>query len=126
MRRHGFTLIEVMVALVILLGVVLGIAQLTGTMIHTVATSDRRMAAVELAEDRLTQVRLDPSYDNLESLYNGTESSFTGLPGVTRATVIAHTGGGTLTGPDYKKITVTVSGPGLLVPVSRTVTVAAP
>jgi hypothetical protein len=27
---------------------------------------------------------------------------------------------------DYKKITVTVSGPGLLAPVARTVTVAAP
>ena len=47
------------------------------------------------------------------------------LPGFSRHTDIVHFGG--VGQPnDYKKITVTVSGPGLLAPVSRTVTVAAP
>lgn len=125
MRRNGFTLIEVMMALVILLGVVLGVAQITAKMVHTVATSDQQMAAVQLAEGRLEQIRLDPDYTDLETSYNGTETSFPTLTGFKRVTVIAHVGGSGKS-QDYKKITVTVSGPGVLTPVSRTVTVGAP
>ena len=126
MRRDGFTLIEVMMAIVILLGVVLGMANVTGRMMHTITTSDRAAAALELAADRLEQVRLDPNYDGLEATYKGTESNFPTLPGITRTTAITHTGGLGKSGPDYKRVTVTVDGPGLLAPISRTVTVGAP
>jgi prepilin-type N-terminal cleavage/methylation domain-containing protein len=126
MRRDGFTLVEVMMALVILLVVVLGMAEVTGRMLHTITTSDRRVAAEQLAEDRLEAVRLDQDYTNLSSSFAGTESSFPTLPGFTRTTVVDHVGGAGLEGPDYTKVTVTVAGPGLLAPLSRTVTVAAP
>lgn len=125
MNRSGFTLVEVIVAVVILLGVVLGITQLTARTIHTLTTSDRQLAAVQLVEDRLEQVRLDPDYAQLESSYGGTEYTFRSLPGFARTTQIVHVGGDGK-GPDYKRITVSVTGPGLPAPVARTETVGAP
>jgi prepilin-type N-terminal cleavage/methylation domain-containing protein len=125
MTRRGFTLIEVMIALVILGVVVLGTAQMTARMVHTVATSGQQDAATELAQSRIAKIQVDPNYPGLEGLYVATESSFPTLPGFTRTTAIVHDSGGAPP-QDYKKITVTVTGPGLLVPVTRTVTVAAP
>lgn len=123
--RSGFTLIEVMVALVILSVVLLGMGATIGGLLHTATSSDWNTAAQQLAEDRIEQVRLEPSYAALDTLYAGTESTFPGLSGWTRDTEIVHFGG-TGQSVDYKKVTVTVSGPGLRVPIARTVTVAAP
>ncbi len=125
-RREGFTLIEVMMAVVILTGVVLGMAHVTGRMLHTISTSDRSAAALELVSDRLEQVSLDPDYGDLEDEYEGTETGFPSLPYYTRKTDIVHTTPGKKGGPDYKRITVTVDGPGLLAPISRSATVGAP
>ncbi|TMM28152.1 MAG: prepilin-type N-terminal cleavage/methylation domain-containing protein [Actinobacteria bacterium] len=122
---RGFTLIEVMAALVILSVVLLGTAQLTTGMVHTAATSGRQDAAIELAQGRLARILADPNYATLEKVYVATEIGFPALPGFSRHTDVVHFGG--VGQPnDYKKITVTVSGPGLLAPVARTVTVAAP
>jgi prepilin-type N-terminal cleavage/methylation domain-containing protein len=125
MNRRGFTLIEVMLALVIFMVVLLGVGQMTASMVHTVATSERQEAAVQLAHDRLALVQATPRYAALESLYVATETTFPTLPGFTRVTQVVRSGG-----PgqpmDHKTVTVTVTGPGLLVPVSRTITVAAP
>ncbi len=122
---RGFTLIEVMAALVILSVVLLGTAQLTTGMVHTAATSGRQDAAIELAQSRIARIQADPNYATLEKMYVATEIGFPALPGFSRHTDVLRYGG--VGQPnDYKKITVTVSGPGLLAPVSRTVTVAAP
>ncbi len=112
-------------ALVILLSVILGVAQITARMVHTVVTSDQQLTAVQLAEDRLEQIRLDQDYTDLETTYDGTETSFPTLTGFTRTTIITHVGGAGKAS-DYKKITVTVSGPGILSPIARSVTVGAP
>jgi prepilin-type N-terminal cleavage/methylation domain-containing protein len=125
MRRHGFTLIEVMIALVILAIVVLGTAQLTAGMVHTVTTSGQQDAAVELAQGRLAQIQADPNYVGLELRYTGSETAFPTLPGFRRQTQVIHFGGVGLPN-DYKRVTVSVMGPGLRGPVSRTGTVAAP
>ena len=124
--RQGFTLIEVLIAIVILTGVILGMAHVTGRMLHTIATSDRTSAALELVSDRLEQVSLDPDYEGLAAEYKGTETGFPTLPGFKRTTSVVRTGGSGKSGPDYTRITVTVDGPGLLAPLSRTVTVGAP
>ena len=124
-NRSGFTLIEVILALTILLVVMMMLANTTGKTVHTAATSANQEAAIQLAMDRVDQVRADPNYAGLDTAYSKTETSFPTLSGFTRVTsIVRHGGPGTAN--DYKKVTVIVSGPGLLAPVVRTVTVAAP
>src|SRR5262249_40349023 len=122
-NRSGFTLIEVILALTILLVVMMMLANTTGKTVHTAATSSNQEAAIQLAMDRVEQVRADPNYAGLDTAYGKTETTFPTLTGFTRRTTIVRTGAPGAAN-DYKKITVTVSGPGLLSPVVRTVTVA--
>ncbi|HJQ64839.1 MAG TPA: prepilin-type N-terminal cleavage/methylation domain-containing protein [Gemmatimonadales bacterium] len=122
-NRSGFTLIEVILALTILLVVMMMLANTTGKTVHTAATGSNQEAAIQLAMDRVEQVRGDPNYAGLDTAYVRTETTFPTLSGFTRVTAITRTTSGN---NDYKKVTVTVTGPGLLAPVVRTVTVAAP
>ncbi len=123
--KNGFTLVEVMIALVILMVVVVGFMSTSGRLMHTVTVNDRQEAAIRLAYDRIEMVRLEPRYTKLESLFVATETSFPTLPGYTRVTTIQLVGGPSLP-TDHKKVTVTVNGPGLIAPIKRTTTVAAP
>ncbi len=123
--RKGFTLVEVMIALVILMVVIVGFASTTGRLLHTVATTDRQEGATNLVTDRLDQVRLEPVYGRLESLFVATETNLPGMAGYTRVTAITRVLG-VSPATDHKVVTVTVTGPALLKPVARTITVAAP
>jgi prepilin-type N-terminal cleavage/methylation domain-containing protein len=122
-QRGGFTLIEVVLALTILLVVMMLLANTTGKTVHTAATGANVEAAIQLAMDRVEKVRSDPNYSALDSAYAKTEAILPGLPGFKRVTTIVRTTSGN---NDYKRVTVSVTGPGLLAPVVRTVTVAAP
>jgi prepilin-type N-terminal cleavage/methylation domain-containing protein len=121
--RRGFTLIEVVVALVILMAVMVQFVVMTGQTTNTAATSERQEAAIELALDRISQIRSDPNYQHIDSAYVWTENSFPGLPGVKRTTTAVHDSTATT---NYKIFTVKITGPGLATPVSRTTIVAAP
>lgn len=121
--RNGFTITEVVIALTILLTVIVSLTTLTAKTVHVTATSDREQAAIQLVTDRTDQVRADPDYGSIETTYAGTETSFATLPGFQRVTAVLHV---TASSNDYKKITVTVTGPGLSSPVARTIVVAAP
>jgi type II secretion system protein I len=123
-RRGGFTLIEVMIALVVLTIAVLSLMQVTARMIRSVTDDRTRTLAAASAEARIAEVRAWPTYSTLESQYAGTESN-TPVTGLSRVTTIVRTGGVGQTN-DYKRITVTVSGTGLTSSVSRTVTIAPP
>ena len=109
-NERGFTLIEVVIALTILLVVMVGLVTMTGKTTNIAATGDRQEAAVQLASDRIDQVRADPDYTNYETAYGTTETSFPTLPGFSRATLVVRTVSST---QDFKRITVTVSGPGV-------------
>ncbi len=122
-RREGFTLIEIVIAMTILLIVMLTLVTMTGRAVHVTTTSEREQAAIQLVTDRTDEVRTNPNYAGLDSIYAGTETSFATLQGFRRVTTITRITSG---GQDYKKITVTVTGPGIATAVSRTVTVAAP
>ncbi|HVZ47932.1 MAG TPA: prepilin-type N-terminal cleavage/methylation domain-containing protein [Gemmatimonadaceae bacterium] len=121
--RKGFTLTEVVIALSILLGVIVSLTTLTAKTVHVAATSDREQAAIQLVTDRTDQVRADPDYGGLDTTYAKTETSFATLPGFQRVTTVTRV---TTSSNDYKKVTVTVTGPGLTSAISRTVVVAAP
>lgn len=122
-NESGFTLIEVMMALTILMVVLMGLAMTTARTVHTITTSDRNDAAIQLAHDRIEYVRADPRYFLLDSIYEKTETSFPTLPGFQRQTVVTRTVSGN---NDVTRVTVTVTGPGLMAPISRSVTVGAP
>lgn len=123
--ERGFTLIEVILALTILMVVMVLLARTTSNTVHSTALNASQQAALELAMDRVEQVRSDPNYTALEATYNATENAFPTLPGFTRVTLIVQTGG--VGQPnDYKKVTVTVTGPGITTAITRTVVVAAP
>ncbi len=121
--RKGFSLVEIVVALTILMVVMLALITLTGRTMHTAVLADREQAALQLVTDRTDQVLTEPRYTKLDSLFAGTENSIPSLPGLTRTTTITTV---TSSNNNYKKITVTVAGTGLTAPISRTVTVAAP
>jgi len=121
--RAGFTLAEVILAMAILVVVIVSLMTMTARTVHVTALSDREQAAIQMATDRTDQIRSDPNYPALDTAYAKTETAVASYPGFTRVTVVTRT---TASGQDYKKFTVTVSGTGILTPIKRTVTVAAP
>ncbi len=125
--REGFTLVELMVALVLLV-VVFGALQGAGARFaHHVVVADRTATAIELADGRVEEIRMYPNYPSIESTFAGTETDPDGVTGLQRATVVAHTVDSTATGVvDYKTVTVTVGGQGLSSDVARTIILAAP
>lgn len=123
--RSGFTLVEILVAMVILGFVIVSTqAMITSRFVSDVSMQDHRAAAVQLAMDRLQLIQQDPNYATFESRYGGTESNLPAYPGYVRTTQIVRTNSSS-TG-DFKRVTVRVSGPGLKQPVARTITVGAP
>lgn len=122
-RRPGFTIVEIVVALTILMVVMLALITLTGRTMHIAVIADREQAALQLVTDRTDEILTDPRYDALDSLYAGTDSAFATLAGLQRTTTVLHVVDSI---QDYKRITVTVSGTGLNAPISRTIAVAAP
>lgn len=121
--RAGFTLVEVILAMAILLTVIVSLITLTAKTVHVTALSDREQAAIQMVTDRTDQIRTDPNYAALDTAYAKTETNVPSYPGFTRVTVVTRT---TTSGQDFKKFTVTVTGTGLTTAVARTVSVAAP
>jgi prepilin-type N-terminal cleavage/methylation domain-containing protein len=122
--RRGFTLIEVMIALVILGGVVLTMALGTTKFSASIRDSDVRNRAQSVADMQIGRARAWPTYSTLSQLstarFNPAED---GLSSVT--TVIADTTGG----QSITRVTVTVSAAltaSLPVPVKRSIIIAAP
>ena len=126
-RRDGFTIVEILLALLLLSFMVMGFQAATGEIIHYAAQSDREAVAVQLVEDRLDLIRLDPDYADLETRYETTEPTLEDYPGLSRVTELVHTYQEQSTGVlDYLKVTVTVSGGSLREPVARTIVIGAP
>ena len=120
-RRSGMTLIEVMIALVILTGALLGMGKFITSFSH--ATSDGALSSVasDLVLDRLETIKGSNSYALLDS-YNATELAIPGFTGYKRVTQVTRTLNATT---DYKAVTVTVSNPGLNTPVKKSTIIAA-
>jgi prepilin-type N-terminal cleavage/methylation domain-containing protein len=125
--RRGFTLIEVTVALVILAVGILAISASSARMGQASAVARSEATALQAVNDRLTMILLSPEYAALDSIFSSTEDDVP-AEGFTRETEIVRTIT-TLTGGkkiDYTDVTVTVTGPGMAAPLSRTQTVGAP
>lgn len=121
------TLVEVMMALVILAVVLVGMGRFAFNFSRTERQAEARTIAVSLADQRLSLIRATPNYSGMIANFAGTEATIAGFPGYSRTTTIVHTGGPRPTYTnDYMTITVTVASPALSAPVSETVVVAAP
>jgi prepilin-type N-terminal cleavage/methylation domain-containing protein len=125
--RRAFSLIEVIVALLLLSTLVLGSQAYAVRMLHVTGESNLRMQAIQLAQDRIDLIRLDPQFDSLGIRYPATETSIQGHPTFTRTTIVEHTQTTNSTGTlDFFTVTVQVTAPGLTGPVERTLTIATP
>ena len=125
--RRGFTIIEVLVAIVILATLAVGVARFASSFTSVLRTSSERVTAAGIAEDRLQLVRADPRYTSLVTLYNtGAGADTTGFqdfPKMHRVTKVVRD---VTSGRDRTTVTVRVSDPAMTDTVSVTSVIASP
>ena len=125
--RRGMTLIEVMIAIVILSGAMLGLAKFGGQIEHTTATAGDMSLASDLAVARIEQIKTFRVYATIVSTYNNITETYTSDPvykGFTRLTNATRCAGCPTASNDYITVTVTVSGRSLVAPISKTTIIA--
>ena len=126
MSRKGFTLIEILIAMVILTIVSVGLGKFVATFLHTVGTSTAKTVATAVGQEQLELIRADPNYTGLVTNYNGnTVTGFPGYGSMTRNTRVVRTTGNSPR-RDYTRVTVTVTEPTMGTPINVTIVVAAP
>ena len=121
--RAGFTLIEVVVAIVILGGAMITMGAFIAGMSRNVNSAQTRATAVQLATERLEAARNARRYADLDTMAR-TESPPSGWSGWTRTTAVTRVGGASADSVDYKIVTVTVSHATLRAPLAKTTIVA--
>ncbi len=118
-NRDGFTLVEVIVASVILTAALLAMAGFS-VRYQQVDTSARIVGkAQQAANERLEIVRSAQPYSSLDTMVT-TESTMSRYPGYTRVTAVTRMGGSPTDTVDYKIVTVTVTTPGVARTVKKT------
>jgi prepilin-type N-terminal cleavage/methylation domain-containing protein len=126
MQRRGFSLVEIMVALTILMIIILGLANTTISFLHETTTDTVRVRAQSFADMRIAEVRGYPTYDDLTTTFNSTDTPEAGF---TRRTQVVRDKSPTTPcknpapgcpNNDITRVTVTVTNAGLAAPVSRT------
>jgi prepilin-type N-terminal cleavage/methylation domain-containing protein len=129
--RRGFSLAEIMVALVILSVIVMGLASTTTTFLHETTLDNVRVRASTAADTRIAEVEGWPDYSGLsaftESRANYPDVGWTRVTTVVRDTTPA-TGCNSPPFPicpnsDITRITVTVTAPSLQTPVTRSIAI---
>jgi Tfp pilus assembly protein PilV len=118
------SLIEVMVAMMILTGVLLALGGFTAKYAQASGQAQLIITANELASQRLDAVRTQPSYSAI-SLLGGATTTKADFRYYTVDTRIKQMGGGVTDTIDYKIVTVIVTHPSMRKPVSKTTAVAA-
>jgi len=130
MRKRGFSLVEIMVALTILMIIILGLANTTISFLHETTIDTVRVRAQSFADMRIAEVRGYPTYNNLVTTFNSTDTPEAGF---TRQTVVVRDKSATTpcSNPapgcpknDITRVTVTVTNAGLAAPISRTLAVS--
>lgn len=121
-QRTGFSLVEVMVALVILTIVVAGLAGTTVTFEHQMSVGQLQARAQAVANSQMSQIAAFPDYTQL-STYAGTQNNYPTTGWTTQTQVIRDTSAvvDCVSPPcpnnDVTHVLVTVTAPGLSLPV---------
>jgi Tfp pilus assembly protein PilV len=113
------TLIEVIIAMVLLSGSLLAMAAFMARYAKVTGSTVIRAEANELVADRLEEVKGALQYSTIESLYAKTESSIPNHPGFQRQTLVTRTGGVPAALYDYKTVTVIVTASALKNPAKK-------
>ena len=121
--RAGFTLIEVVIAIVIMAGALITMGAFIAGMSRKVNSAQTRATAVQLATERLESARNARRYADLDTMAR-TENPPSGWSGWTRVTAVTRVGGAAADSVDYKIVTVTVSHPTLATAMAKTTIVA--
>ncbi|MHB1311595.1 MAG: type IV pilus modification PilV family protein [Gemmatimonadaceae bacterium] len=131
-QRSGMTLIEVIIAVVILSGVLIGLSNFTRRYQHLSTNQSALATASELATARIEYVALFRTYATLVATFDGTtetsststaQPSMAGYPGYTRTTSAVRTGP-TATA-DYVTVTVTVTNTATETSIKKSLVIAA-
>ena len=126
------TLIEVIIAVVILSGVLIGLSNFTRRFQRLTNNHDALTVASELATARLEVVKMHQPYSTVSSTFNGTtETSATSTanppmsayPGYTRTTAVAAVDSSYRT--QYVTVTVTVTHPATATTVRKSLVISA-
>ena len=121
------TLIEVILAIVILSGTMLGLGNFTRKFQSANSGSTTKTLASDLAAQRIAEVQAYRPYSSIVSTYHGVAQSYsTGTySGLTRTTYAVRCSGCPTATTDYITVTVSVAGNDLAVPLKKTIIIAA-
>ena len=123
--RRGFSLAEIIVALTILTGSLLGFAMVSQQFLRSNTDISSRSLASDLASTRIEQIKGTRAYTTLVTTFNNQVETWTGTSiyaGFTRTTYVTRTSTAT---NDYTTVTVVVTGRALSPVVRRTTSIAA-
>lgn len=123
-RRSGMSLVEVIVATMLLVGVVLVLGGFSAQFARATAQAHLIVLANELASARLDAVRQQPTYAALDSLVK-TDTVKADFSQYAVKTQLLRVGGKVTDSVDYKLVTVTVTHPAMKKTVAKTTAVAA-
>jgi type II secretory pathway pseudopilin PulG len=123
-RRKGMTLVEVIVAMMLLVGVVLVLGGFSAKFAQASNQAHLVVLANEMAATRLDAVRQQPNYAALDTLIQ-TDTVKADYSMYTVRTQMVRIGGAVTDSVDYKMFTVTVTHPAMKKVVTKTTAVAA-
>jgi Tfp pilus assembly protein PilV len=124
LHRTGMTLVEVIVAMLLMVTVILVLGVFTTRFTQATGQAHLVVVANELAATRLDAVRQQPTYAAIDSLVR-TDSVKADFSTYTVKTQMVHVGGAVTDTVDYKTLTVTVTHPQMQKIVTKTTAVAA-
>ena len=124
MRRTGMTLVEVIVAMLLLVSVILVLGGFMTKFSQATGQARLVVLANELASARLDAVRQQPSYSSIDTLAH-TDTVKSDFTSYTLKTQVVHIGGAVTDTLDYKMVTVTVTHPYMKKVVTKSTAVAA-
>ncbi len=119
------SLVEVIVAMLILVGVLLALGRFMAMFAQASGQARLTVVADELAAQRLDAVRELPSYGSVTSLAETNKAVVSDNMTYTRTTAVKRIGGGATDTLDYSLVTVVVTHPSLRKSVSKTTALAA-
>ena len=121
------TLVEVILAIVILSGTMLGLGNFARKFQSANSGSTSKTLASDLASQRIEEIRAYKAYASIVSTYNASSEPYTTgvYAGLTRATTAVRCTGCPTATNDYITVTVSVTGNDLAVAVTKTVVIAA-